>query len=434
MTHRPPPIHNTANGWRASFPALQHRDFRILWFGMFFSSATMMFQFYAQGWFILGLAGSAGLLGVLGVARGAGMLVFSLWGGALADRMDRRRLLMVTQSAAICVFGLLSTLILLDRINLWGAFALIFVAAAVESMDGPTRQALLPHLVPREHIPNAVALFTAAGVSSYAFLPPMAGLAIETIGSGGAFAISIFGHAAVIVALLLMRSDAVPAARPGENLVKSIGLGVQYASARPNVLWVIVFSLLLGTLGFPIITTLAPFWMKNELGLSAGGWTLMGWIWGLGTVVSTVYLSIQKSGRRHGRMVIISIVGFAGTLIVFGLTRWLPLAALMWALNGTFFTANMISVSSLLQSIVESRFIGRVMSLRLISGACSQFAAAPLGAIADGVGIGRMVPAAAALLAFCVLGPAALAPGARRLDPQDPDGGSAVEPVVVRAS
>lgn len=429
MTQGFPTATEATTGWRVRFPALQHRDFRILWFGMFFSSATMMFQFYAQGWFILGLAGSAGLLGVLGVARGAGMLVFSLWGGALADRMDRRRLLMLTQSAAICVFGLLSVLILLDRINLWGAFALIFVAAAVESMDGPTRQALLPHLVPREHIPNAVALFTAAGVSSYAFLPPLAGLAIETIGSGGAFAISIVGHVAVIVALLVMRSDAAPGGRPTENLVKSIGLGVQYASARPNVLWVILFSLLLGSLGFPIISTLAPFWMKNELHLSAGGWTVMGWIWGLGTVVSTGYLSIQKPGRRHGRMVIVSVVGFAATLIVFGLTRWLPLAALMWALNGTFYTANMISVSSLLQTIVETRFIGRVMSLRLISSACSQFAAAPLGAIADGIGMGRMVPAVAAALAVCVLGPAALAPAARRLDPVPPEPEAVPSPI-----
>lgn len=158
-------------GWRRSVPALQHRDFRILWIGMFFSSATMMFQFYAQGWFILGLTSSAALLGLLGVTRGSGMLIFGLFGGALADRMDRRRLLMVTQTAALVVYGVLSVLVMADRISLLAAFALIFVAASVESVDAPARQALLPHLVPREHIPNAVALFIAAQVSSYAFLP-----------------------------------------------------------------------------------------------------------------------------------------------------------------------------------------------------------------------------------------------------------------------
>lgn len=153
-------------GWRSNVPALQHRDFRILWFGMFFSSATMMFQFYAQGWFILGLTSSAALLGLPGVTRGSGMLLFGLFGGALADRMDRRRLLMVTQSAALVIYGVLSALVIVDRIALWPAFGLIFLAASVESVDAPARQALLPHLVPREHIPDAVVLFIAAQVSS----------------------------------------------------------------------------------------------------------------------------------------------------------------------------------------------------------------------------------------------------------------------------
>ena len=134
------------------------------------------------------------------------MLIFGLFGGALADRMDRRRLLIITQSAALLVYGVLSALVMLDRIALWPAFALIFVAASVESVDGPARQALLPHLVPREHLPNAVALFIAAGVSSYAFLPPLAGVAIRLVGTGGAFAASLIGHAVVIGALLLMNT------------------------------------------------------------------------------------------------------------------------------------------------------------------------------------------------------------------------------------
>ena len=120
-------------GWRMRVPALQNRDFRILWAGMFFSSATMMFQFYAQGWFILSLTDSASLLGLVGVARGLGMLTFSLFGGALADRMDRRTLLMTTQGGALAVYALLTVLVALDTINLWAAFALIFVSASWSS-------------------------------------------------------------------------------------------------------------------------------------------------------------------------------------------------------------------------------------------------------------------------------------------------------------
>ncbi|KAA0222786.1 MFS transporter [bacterium] len=383
--------------------------------GMFFSSATMMFQFYAQGWFILGMTSSAALLGLLGVSRGTGMLVFSLYGGALADRMDRRTLLIVTQSAAFVIYGVLSVLVITDHVGLWLAFGLIFLSASVESMDAPTRQALVPLLVPREHLPNAVALFIAAQISAYAFLPPMAGLAIETIGTGGAFAISLIGHAVVVGALLTLKVRAMPPAS-AQSVVRSVGDGIRYAAGRQRVLWVLVFGIFVGVLGFPIISTLAPYWMKNELGLGAGGWTLMGWIWGLGTVVSTVTLSTRNTPRHLGRIIIGATTGFGLTLVVFGLTRSLPLAAAAWCLNGTFFTANMIASTSLLQMIVENQYMGRVMSLRGISSSLNQIAAAPLGAVADWVGMSRMVPAVATLLTMLIITPAAASKTVRTLD------------------
>lgn len=403
------------SGWRARVPALQHRDFRILWAGMFFSSATMMFQFYAQGWFILGLTGSASLLGLLGVARGAGMLTFSLYGGALADRMDRRTLLMVTQSGALAVYGLLTLLVVFDTINLWVAFGLIFVSASIESMDAPTRQALLPDLVPREHLPNAVALFTAATISSYAFLPPMAGIAIETIGVGGAFGVSLIGHAVVIGALFFMRARPYPP-KARDSVVQAVGRGVVYASQRPRVRWIIVLSLLTGTLGFPIISTLAPYWMTEVLGLDAMGWTFMGWCWGLGAVGATVYLSTRGHSRGLGWTVIISSAAFGLSLVLFGMTRSVPIAAVFWALNGACFTTNMISSTSLLQLIVEAAYVGRVMSLRMISSAFNQLAAWPLGALADGVGVERMVRSVAMTLTVLVLAAPALSRTARTLD------------------
>ena len=408
-------VSNALAGIPDRFPALQHRDFRVVWFGMFFASATMMFQFYAQGWFVVSLTSSVALLGVLGVSRGAGMLIFSMYGGALADRVDRRTLLIVTQSLALVIYAVLSLLILLDSIALWQAFFLIFLSASVEAVDAPARQALIPHLVPREHIPNAVALLTAAQISAFAYLPPMAGLAIEAIGTGGAFAISLLGHAVVILALLVLRVRAKP--DPSDTtLLRSIGEGVSYSAGQPSVLWIILINLFIGVLGFPIISTLAPYWMRHELGLGAVGWTMMGWGWGLGTVISSVALSAWKLDGHFGRLFIVSAAGFALSLVAFGLTRSIPVAALFWGLNGTFFTANIIVSSSLIQLIVHSSYLGRVMSLRSLSAALNQMAAAPLGAVADGIGMARMVPAAAALLTLLILAPAGLVPAVRSLD------------------
>ncbi len=399
----------------ARFPALQYGDFRTLWFGMFFASATMMFQFYAQGWFISGLTGSAALLGVLGVARGTGMLIFSMWGGALADRVERRTLLIITQTCALLLFGVLSVLIIFDLIALWQAFIFIFIVAAVESIDAPARQALLPELLPREHIPNGVALFMAAQISAFAYLPPLAGVAIAAIGPGGAFAISLIGHVVVIGALFRMKIRSKPDGGR-ESIVRSVGQGIAYAAARPSVIWVIMLGFFIGVLGFPIISTLAPYWMRHELNLGAVGWTLMGWVWGLGTVGSTVFLSASKFSTHQGKIIVWSGVSFALTLIVFGMTRSIPLAAAAWCLNGTFFTANLITSASLLQVIVENQYMGRVMSLRSLSGAINQLSAAPLGAVADGVGMGNMVPAAAILLTLLIAAPALLVPAVRGLD------------------
>lgn len=403
-------------GVRLRFPALRHRDFRVLWIGMWFSSATMLFQFYAQGWFVLSLTDSAALLGVLGVSRGAGMLVFSLFGGALADRVERRRLLLVTQASALFIYALLTILVLLDSISLWQAFVLIFISAAVSSVDAPARQALLPDLVPREDLPNAVSLLSAAQISSFAFLPPLAGVAIEETGSGGAFALSLVGYVAVIVALLLMRHRGGVTPH-SEGLARSVGEGLQYSSRRPDVLWVILLSLFVGCLGMPVITTLAPLWMRNELNLGPVGWTVMGQFWGMGTVISSFTFSFSAHRSRHlGLITVLSGAGFAISLVVFSLTRSIPLAGAAWFVNGIFFTANMISSSALLQVIVAKEYMGRVMSLRTLSGAVNQLSAAPLGALADGIGIARMVPAVSTLLAVLILAPAALFRTVRHLD------------------
>jgi MFS family permease len=356
------------------------------------------------------------------------MLAFSLYGGALADRMDRRTLLIATQSAALVVYAVLSVLVLLDTINLWVAFALIFVSASIESMDGPTRQALLPHLVPREHLPNAIALFTAAMISSYAFLPPMAGIAIETIGVGGAFAVSLTGHVVVIGALLMMRARPLPA-RQDDTVLRAVGRGVGYAAARPRVRWVIILSLLTGTLGFPIISTLAPYWMTEVLELDAVGWTFMGWFWGLGAVGATVYLSTRGHARGLGWTVIGSGAAFGLTLVCFGFTRSVPIAAVFWCLNGACYTTNMISSTSLLQLIVETAYVGRVMSLRMVSSAFNQLAAWPLGSLADGIGVERMVRSVATALTVLVLAAPLISRAARTLDAdaRAPAAGSAPE-------
>ncbi len=201
-----------------------------------------------------------------------------------------------------------------------------------------------------------------------------------------------------------------------------------YATERPRVRWIILLSLLTGTLGFPIISTLAPYWMTEVLGLDAVGWTLMGWCWGLGAVGATVYLSTRGHSRGLGWTVIGSAAAFGLSLVLFGFTRSVPIAAVFWCLNGACFTTNMISSTSLLQMIVETAYIGRVMSLRMVSAAFNQLAAWPLGSLADGIGVERMVRGVATALTVLVLAAPLISRAARTLDADVGRREPAVEP------
>ena len=172
---------------------------------MVFSGSTSVFQWIAQSWFIVQTTESPLALGILGGGRGLVTMLMSMYGGVLADRLDRRHLLIISQTAATLIYALLSALVLLEMASLWVVFILIFSSSAALAVDRPVCQALVPEVVPTEDIPSAMALVMAAQMDAFAFLPPLAGVAMDHLGIGWTFVISLAGHVSIIVAVLQMK-------------------------------------------------------------------------------------------------------------------------------------------------------------------------------------------------------------------------------------
>jgi MFS family permease len=398
------------------FPALYHRDFRILWIGMLFASGTLAFQYYAQMWLVYSITGSGWILGGLGAVRGIATLIFGLYGGALADRMDRRKLLFVTETVALLVAALLGLLVVSGITSLPLIFLLIFIGAAAGSIDAPIRQALIPELVPPRHIPNAVALTTAAMMGSFAITPILAGLVIDGIGPGGAYLVSTLGNIGILIALLMLRYRGEARAARHESVLATIRTGLSWIRGQSALLWIVLVSFVTGAFGFALFHGVIAKWAGEVLGMSPGQYGMLAATWGVGTLCASYFMSWKGDIERHGRIFVIASLLFGLSFLAFGLARSIPLAGLAYIINGAAWTAAGISGTALVQKIVPNEVRGRVMSIFMLSGAVAQINAILLGFGADIVGIQALLIGTTLLCTIVVLIVVLCVPSLRHLD------------------
>ncbi|MBI2912365.1 MAG: MFS transporter [Chloroflexi bacterium] len=377
----------------AALGALRHRDFRVLWLGMLLASSTIMFQYMAIGRLIethfpraLGQSFPVLLmLGIAGLTRGAGVLISALMGGAFADRLNRRRLAIGTQLAALCVGGLFALLILLDAIQVWQVFVLLFAAAATQSFDLPARQAIIVEVVEPQDITNAVSLSTAALQTSFAIAPLLAGTALDTLGIGGAFALSLGGHVAVLSSLLLIhyRGRRLPAS---PSMLSHIAEGMGYARRHREVLTLLLVSFTVSAFAMGAIYNLSPYWVPRVLHGSPFQWGVVGAFWGLGYIVSGYGLSFARDFRYKGWIFLLGMFGSSLLLIAWGATRSLVWFSVVQFFMAATFNAAMIAAAAVIQNVAPNEVRGRLMSLLSLNPAFMMMNGIFIGAIAQGIG------------------------------------------------
>ena len=387
---------------------LRLREFRLLLFGFILGQSMMPLQFVTSIAWIQHVADDEVeiiMVGAIGTIRGLGMIGFGLFGGALADRFDRRRLLIATQSLAfVCNIGI--------AVMMWAGsggaldigifFLLTIIASSAHAIDGPTRQAITPEILGPRLTPAGIALNSAAMQFAMPFAIFASGLMIDSLGHGTVFAISSFGHLGEVLVLALMSYRTVFSAEHMAKLrekghgpkqaLSDIAAGLRYARSKPVVLWTVLIVVLMMSLIMPPTGTLGPQWVTTVVGATWSEFSFIAVFWGGGAMVASLILVrfswIERKGLLTGAGVIVMALGF----VVFTNPPTELNAMLGNALLGIGMSLAMVSANSTLAYETPNEMRGRIMGLIFLGMGIAQAAGLPLGALAQWLTMETLFP------------------------------------------
>jgi len=358
-----------------TFAALAVRNYRLYIVGQVLSNTGTWMQRVAQDWLVLGLTGGSGV--ALGITTGLQFLpflLFSLWGGTLADRLRRRRLLVATQAAMGVLAVALGVLTLTGTITVGLVYAFAFLLGVAAAVDNPARQAFVGEMVPRETLPNAVALNSASFNLGRIVGPALAGLLIAGIGTGAVFIVNGLSYAVAIAALVLMRPGELvaPVARRAAEQVRLVD-GLRYVRSRWQLVLVLVIVFAVGTFGFNFALTLALM-AQGEFGVGAAAFGLLSTALAVGALSGSLI-----AARRIAvplRLVVLSAIGFGLVTIAVGTMPTFVTMLVSLPVVGAAALTFSNAAQSYLQLESSERMRGRVMGVYTLVF----FGGTPLGA------------------------------------------------------
>jgi MFS family permease len=342
--------------------ALRHRDFSIYWGGSVISQVGSQFTTVAMAWQIYELTNSPLQLGLLGLARGAPMLVLLLFGGLLADAMDRRHLLMLTQVAQMCVSAILAVMTLSGKISPPILYAASLFLALFSSLEQPARTAIIPNIVPRDDLSNALALSGTQRHVATIIGPSLAGLLLAQ--SGGATLCYMVDSASWIVmlaALAMMRPIMQAAKGRGAVSMKALREGVSFVWTHPVILSLMALDF--GQNFFGSGRALLPVYARDILGVGPQGLGLLYSATSAGALAMGVVMSTRGTVQRPGVWVLISVSMYGIFMTLFGISQFFWLSFLMLAGAGAANTISFVLRNTINQLVTPDEIRGRVTSV-----------------------------------------------------------------------
>jgi MFS family permease len=397
----------------ATFSSLRHRNFRLLWVGTLISSSGDWMDQIALNWLVYQLTGSAVYLGILNLCRLTPILVFTLIGGVVADRVERRRLMFSTQTVAMLLALVLATLVATGVVQIWMVLLVAVGRGVMMSFNQPARQSLISELVPHEDLMNAIALNSATLNLTRVIGPAIGGGLIATVGVAGAFSLNAASFLAVLYGLAKMRFGERPARRRG-SMAADLMAGVRYLRGQPALRTLVLLALLPMVFGMPYMTMLTVF-ARDVLDTGGLGFGLLTACSGVGAVVGALGIASVRAHTRRGRLMLAGLVAFGAALLVFALSHWLLLSLLALVAVGAGQQAYMATNNTLIQVYVAEEYRGRILSTLFLNRGM-----VPLGTMLAGfgtalVGVQAAVGTMAAVLVLMALLTARFAPAARDL-------------------
>jgi MFS family permease len=382
------------------FGALRHTNFRLYWSGQVVSLIGTWMQSVSQPWLVLELGGSAFQVGTVIALQFAPALFLAPIGGVLADRFDKRALLLVTQALAMLQAATLFGLTFSGVVEIWHIQLLALILGVTSAFDMPVRQSFVAEVVPREDLLQAIALNSASFNLARVVGPAIAGVALAAFGSAFNFGVNTLTYTAVLGCLLLIDGTTlhrvpVPLVRPSIRF--SLAEGVRYAVGNPNVLWLLV---LLGGMSIFAMNfqVLLPLYARFTLGLDAGGFGALFAVMGVGSLGGSLILAFMGERRPRLRLILGGGVGFLAAEVVLGLVRVPAIAYPVVALVGLASMLMVNTINASVQRSVPDALRGRVMALYVTVFAGS----GPLGGLFAG-GVAQLLGPPAGFILGAVL-------------------------------
>lgn len=378
-------------GRRHAFRTLRHRDFRLLWVGLLVSTTGQQIQFIAVAWHITVLTDSPLQVGLVGVFGAIPFIGLSFVGGAVADRIDRKRILMVTQTVAMLLTTILVVTTATGVIEPWMIYAVRFASGAATAFDNPARQAIIPNIVPRDELVNAFTLTSLLRQTANIAGPSVGGLLIGLFGLSVAYTVNAVTFLAVIVAVLLMGPVPMVRSRAEQGWDAMMG-GVRYVRRHPLVLSLISLDAMV--VGIGSYRALLPFFALDILDVGAQGLGLLQSAPGVGAVIGAMLMGTMGGVRRPIVAVLVSSAGFGLCVIGLGLSPFFPLTLLMLFGAGITDVVGEVQRATIVQLVTTDEVRGRVTALhQMFSFGGPQMGQLSAGGIATLVG-----PAMAAII------------------------------------
>jgi MFS family permease len=384
-------------GTAATFDALGVRDYRLLFQGNAVTSAGFWMQQAALGWLVLGLTDSPFYLGVASFARSFPMLVVSPFGGVIADRLDRRRVMIATQAAQLVLTAALAVLVLLGVVAIWHVLVASFLMGVAVSIHVPARQALIPVLVGKARLVNALALYSMSLNASRIVGPALAGAMMGWAGVGGCLALQSAGYLWAMLNVLQIRygtpaagaAGAVAASastgRTGTTVVQNLLDGFRYCFRTRPVLLQLLIAAVPAVVAYPYMQFF-PAFARDEFAIGASGLGLLMAAMGVGALAGSFWVASRRDFRRKSLVTVICAAGFGLFLCAFASATWLPLALLCLALAGATSSVYTTLNGTILQEICPDEYRGRVSSVYMVTWGMQPLGALPAGALAEAHG------------------------------------------------
>ncbi|MEG9435524.1 MFS transporter [Edaphobacter sp. HDX4] len=370
------------NFFARTFRAFHYRDFRMMWIGACVSTIGTFVQQFAQSWLVYDLTKDAFYLGLDLFLGQLPIMMFSLFGGVFADRMDRRKMLLASQYIQMVCAFLLAALFATHVIQVWHILALSFFVGLGQSFGGPAYSALLPSLVDPEDLSNAIAMNSIQFNLARIVGPTIGGIAYTTLGATWCFTLNGISYVAVIISLFMIQVKFVPA-KSTVSVLSSMKEGIRFIRCRDGMSALVILAFCTTLFGFSLNSFL-PVFVRTVFHKGPETYTILLVCSGAGSIAGALSVAAVERMKGQGRLTLLILVLLGIIIAGFAMSRWLPLSCVLMFLAGTAIMASASFMVSLAQLLTTDAMRGRVMSvynLAFRSGI-------PLGALV----LGKLIP------------------------------------------